>query len=427
MTEPEPIILCATDFSDAAREAADVAAALTHALHGQLHVVHVTNGSSGEDVRAQQALQREVERLRGARGVPVRGELASGEPEVALERLAASSGARLIVVGTTGAGRSMLRVGGTAERIVQRASTAVLAVRHGRRLVDWTDRGGLVVGAIVTEDAASDRALEWVRGLRRIGPCDVHVLHAYYMDQATRRYGTTPRTLTEPDPEIEGYLRRDLAEATGELGGEGRVAFHPVLALGRLSDHLVGRAADYGADLLVVGNHRARGLSRLSSVASGVLHLAPMSVLLVPVESPPVARARLPEVRRVLVVTDFSRFGNAAIPHAFGLVRTGGEVLLLHVMTGSPDELSRGEACARLRALVPPEVAPGIGAEVEAIWNGDVAAAIITTATRAGADCIVIASHGESGLRRAVLGSVAEGVVRSSRTPVLVVRPASDT
>ena len=52
--------------------------------------------------------------------------------------------------------------------------------------------------------------------------------------------------------------------------------------------------------------------------------------------------------------------------------------------------------------------------------------AIVATATRAGADCVVIASHGESGLRRAVFGSVAESVVRSSRTPVLIVRPAYD-
>ena len=426
MTEPEPLILCGTDFSDAARAAADVAAALTRSLHGQLHLVHAT-ATGRDDAQTLRELQREVERLRGDRAISIRGLMPSGDPDVALETLASSSGARLIVVGTTGAGRSMLQIGGTAERIAQRARVAVLAVRGGGRLVDWADRGGLVVGAIVTEDAASDRALEWVRALRGIGPCDVHILHAYYMDEATRRYGTTPRTLTEPDPEIDGYLQRDLAETAGELGGEGRVAFHPVLALGRLSDHLVGCAAACGADLLVVGNHRARGLARLSSVASGVLHLAPMSVLLVPVESPRVARPPLPEIRRCLVATDFSPFGNAGIPHAFGLVQPGSEVLLLHVMTGSPDELSRGEACAQLRALVPPDVPAGIRTGVEAIWHGDVAAAIISTATRVGADCVVIASHGKSGLRRAVLGSVAEGVIRSSRTPVLVVRPASDT
>jgi nucleotide-binding universal stress UspA family protein len=59
--------------------------------------------------------------------------------------------------------------------------------------------------------------------------------------------------------------------------------------------------------------------------------------------------------------------------------------------------------------------------------HGNVADAIVTTATRAGAECVVIASRGESGLRRAVLGSVAESVVRMSRTPVLIVKPAADT
>ncbi len=426
MTDPEPLILCGTDFSDAAREAGDVAAALTRALHGQLHLVHAVP-SGGEDAQKSQELQREVDRLRGDVALSIRGVMPSGDPEVALAALASSTGARLVVVGAMGAGRSMLQMGGTAERLVQRARVPVLVVRGGRRLVDWTNRGGLVVGAILTEDAASDRALEWVRALRGIGPCDVHVLHAYYMDEATRRYGTTPHALTEPVPEIDGYLQRDLAESVGELGGEGRVAFHAVLALGRLSDHLVGRAAECAADLIVVGSHRARGLARLSSVASGVLHLAPMSVLLVPVEASPVAQVPLPVVRRVLVATDFSRFGNAAIPHALALVPAGGEVLLLHVMTGSPVELSRTDACRRLRALVQSDLPPAIGFDVEAIWHGDVAAAIVATAARAGADCIVIASHGESGLRRLVLGSVAESVVRNSRVPVLIVKPAADT
>ena len=426
MTDPEPLILCGTDFSDPAREAADVAVALTRALHGQLHLVHAVR-PGGEDAQRSQELQREVERLRGDTALSVRGVMPIGEPDAVLETLASSTGARLLVVGSKGAGRSLLQTGGTAERLVQRAKVPVLVVRGGRRLVDWMDGGGLVLGAIVTEDAASERALDWVRAFRGLGPCDVHVLSGYYMDQATRRYGAPPRSLNEPDPEIDGYLQRDLAESVGELGGEGRVTFHSVLAGGRLSDPLVGRATECAADLIVVGNHRARGLARLSAVASGVLHLAPMSVLLVPVEAPPVARVPLPVVRRVLVATDLSPFGNAAIPHARALAPPGGEVLRLHVMTGARDEPAREEACRRLRALVGAEASPAIGLTIEVIWHADVAAAIASTAARTGADCVVIASHGETGLRRLVLGSVAESVVRTSRVPVLIVKPAADT
>jgi nucleotide-binding universal stress UspA family protein len=49
--------------------------------------------------------------------------------------------------------------------------------------------------------------------------------------------------------------------------------------------------------------------------------------------------------------------------------------------------------------------------------------AIVTEATRWGAELIVVGSHGRSGARHLMLGSVAEGVARLSRVPVLIVHP----
>jgi nucleotide-binding universal stress UspA family protein len=49
---------------------------------------------------------------------------------------------------------------------------------------------------------------------------------------------------------------------------------------------------------------------------------------------------------------------------------------------------------------------------------------IITTAERLDVDLIAMATHGRTGLAHALLGSVAEAVVRSSSRPVLLVRPA---
>lgn len=47
---------------------------------------------------------------------------------------------------------------------------------------------------------------------------------------------------------------------------------------------------------------------------------------------------------------------------------------------------------------------------------------IISAATSWGADLIVMGTHGRHGLGHLLLGSVAEGVVRAARTPVLLVR-----
>ena len=78
---------------------------------------------------------------------------------------------------------------------------------------------------------------------------------------------------------------------------------------------------------------------------------------------------------------------------------------------------------SRLRALVPPEVeAAGIMTNVSVIEARFAAEGILAAAERLDVDLIAVASHGRSGIKRAVLGSVAEEVSRRSARPVLIVR-----
>ncbi len=51
---------------------------------------------------------------------------------------------------------------------------------------------------------------------------------------------------------------------------------------------------------------------------------------------------------------------------------------------------------------------------------GDPATEIVHLADQAGADLIIVGSHGRSGVTRLILGSVAESVVRHAHCPVLV-------
>ena len=53
---------------------------------------------------------------------------------------------------------------------------------------------------------------------------------------------------------------------------------------------------------------------------------------------------------------------------------------------------------------------------------GDVAGSLNGAAEARGADLIVLGTHGRRGVRRPVLGSVAEEVIRESTLPVLLVR-----
>jgi nucleotide-binding universal stress UspA family protein len=149
--------------------------------------------------------------------------------------------------------------------------------------------------------------------------------------------------------------------------------------------------------------------------------------------------------RRLLVTTDFSPLGNAAIPHAYTLLEGyGGTIILCHVteVYGPPNPryahyatwsaLSEQERVElrqtllhSLESLVIEQTHAGgiVTTEVRVIETPLlVYEAICQEAKALDVDLIVMASHGHSGMARLVLGSVAEHVLRSADRPVLIVR-----
>jgi nucleotide-binding universal stress UspA family protein len=421
-----------TDFSDAARHAGDIAAGLAAALGASLHVVHVVDRAASEEPGAtlrevaERSLATEVARLAGDHRVHLQGHVITGHAGREIARYADEATASLIVIGAGAPSPALLRIGDTATRVVKSARVPVLVVRDARPLRTWLRGGGLAVAAFLADDAASSRAIEWLRALRHVGPCDITSLTAYYTDAAARRYGVSILSDEASDTNLEQLLRRELERSVGILGGRGTVSHRPVRAVGRFVDPLLEHPAARDADLIVTGNHRARGLARLASVAAGTLHHATASVLIVPVEAPPISISPWPRLRRIVVATDFSRFAADAVHHAYGLVAaTGGEVILVHVLSSSSDS-ARTEGMDQLRALQPDLPLAGVTSTAEVLYHEDPAVAIVQLAERVAADCIVIASHGRSGIVRAVLGSVASGVLERSRRPVLVVRPPAD-
>jgi nucleotide-binding universal stress UspA family protein len=149
------------------------------------------------------------------------------------------------------------------------------------------------------------------------------------------------------------------------------------------------------------------------------------------------------ELRSILVPTDLSDLGRAAVPYAYGAVAAGGCVHLLHVLEAHsvpnplyahysrarpPTPEERARQLADLRAGLASLVPGGAGARqvrtsFELVEGSDVTAAVCEAAERLGVDAIFVSSHGRSGVVRALLGSVAVGVLEGTRRPVLVVRP----
>ncbi len=74
-----------------------------------------------------------------------------------------------------------------------------------------------------------------------------------------------------------------------------------------------------------------------------------------------------------------------------------------------------------LKDLIDQHISPELAVQA-VVSTGDAATEIVATAEKEEADVVVIATHGQTGWRRVVFGSVAEKVVRLAPCPVLTIR-----
>jgi nucleotide-binding universal stress UspA family protein len=230
-------------------------------------------------------------------------------------------------------------------------------------------------------------------------------------------------------PEIQQLLERELKEKVHTLLDEPNVEIRVEGGWGRADPQLITSATAEKADLIVVGTHQRHAVGRfwLGSVSRGVLRHAPLSVAIVPLfQANQQESTRIPEFRRVLVTTDFSDLANNAIPYAYSGLRPGSTICLLHVIESKESERQSKQTNGNKRklcSLIPTGAeARGIETQVEIVRNRKPSEAICQAAERFGADLICMASHGRSGLSKAVLGSVAHDVMTRSKRPLLVVR-----
>ena len=141
---------------------------------------------------------------------------------------------------------------------------------------------------------------------------------------------------------------------------------------------------------------------------------------------------------RILWPTDFSALAQAALSHAVGLASdAGAELVLLHVlpplttyvmadMSGTLwAPLQRKTRAAAQRQLLRLETqVKGPNCRTRTVLTEGVPFyEILQVAKRLRCDLIVLATHGRTGLAHAIMGSVAENVIRRARCPVLTIHP----
>jgi nucleotide-binding universal stress UspA family protein len=78
------------------------------------------------------------------------------------------------------------------------------------------------------------------------------------------------------------------------------------------------------------------------------------------------------------------------------------------------------EAATEILASAAAQVKPGRLTSSTQLLEGDPVSTVLDLAKERSADLIIVGSHGRGGLSRALLGSVAEGILRKSTIPVLV-------
>lgn len=146
-------------------------------------------------------------------------------------------------------------------------------------------------------------------------------------------------------------------------------------------------------------------------------------------------------ISSILIATDFSEASNSATTYAFELARTlKARLYLMHVVPASdidmmialqrhleseitPETLTNAyynDAEQQLDAIVAQHQGHGL-IEERLIVTGKAADEIVSWAQAKQVQIIIVGTHGRSGLEHALIGSVAERVVRQAQTAVLVI------
>ena len=142
------------------------------------------------------------------------------------------------------------------------------------------------------------------------------------------------------------------------------------------------------------------------------------------------------ELKKVLVPVDFSACSRKALHYALAFTRQfRARLTLLHVIPtnyfiGSefgpidfplPDKELRQGSERQLAELASSEVGTAVPVQT-AVRQGQPVQEIVQFAREQGTDLIILSTHGRTGLKHVLMGSVAENVVRYAPCPVLVVR-----
>lgn len=235
------------------------------------------------------------------------------------------------------------------------------------------------------------------------------------------------------------YLRERAAELRAELPGQ---AVDTALLEGYVTEALERHAKELDAKLVIMTTHGRTGVSRawLGSVADSLVRHSNFPLLVIrPLEDG--TSFPEPKFEHILVPLDGSATGEKILEPAVELGKAmGSRFTLLHVVAphvtvgARVSPLPSGHLKERVKkaegylAGVVEKLGTG-GIQSDAVIESHFAPAraILNTAESRDVDLIAIATHGYTGVKRAILGSVTDKVLRAAKWPLLLERPVAVT
>jgi len=216
-----------------------------------------------------------------------------------------------------------------------------------------------------------------------------------------------------------------LSEAENMAKKE-RVLIKTVCEEGEIYERIVDLADAENSDLIVMGR---KGMSKLSkalvgSVTARVIGHSQKDVLVVP-EGTSIGW------KNIVFATDGSKYSEAATNKVIDFAKSyGSEIKAVSVVDVTEEFMARAPGAVEDLVKKAKEIvedvrkkasSEGINAE-GIVREGDAYKVIVNIAKKQEANAIMMGSHGRTGLRRLLMGSVTERVIGNAPCPVLIVK-----
>ncbi len=305
---------------------------------------------------------------------------------------------------------------------------------HSRKIVGWaTGLAGALKAEIVL--------------LSVIDPEEIEILKATTKDLHQRSKDGTTQIIRTPSDVIDDALtqaKNDLQSEADRINSAG-VSTSICVGAGSPAEVIVSEAHNQNVDLIAMATQRESALARgvLGSVTDRVLHSTAIPMFtLYPGELHDFENTS-GGPHRVIVPLDGSSLSETAIEPATEIAKaSNAEIVFTEVLRlpffgvgvagieyGAGDyagdfgiDAQKVEVSEYLNRFVLEAKAAGLNASAS-VRTGSPSQQIVDEASESENSIVVMGSHGSGGLKRWVVGSVADKVIRSARRPVLVIPP----